>query len=475
MTDAPRRLKRGEETELTIEDFADRGKSIARVNGYVVFVDRAVPGERVRVRVIRSRRKYAEARIVDILEPSELRRTPLCEYFGSCGGCNWQHVSYEAQLQAKWRTVRDALTRHGGFGNVKVRPVIGADATYRYRNKMEFSFSANRWLAPHEIATGKPLDHSFALGLHVPGNHYKVLDLSECHLPPEEGEKVLCGMRGFAKRRGWKPWNIRTHEGFLRHLVLRQASRLAECMVNLVTFGHDPDRMAEVAEYLKSEHPAVTTFVNTIHTGVAQTAYGEETHTVFGGGVIHDMIGHYRFVIGPTAFFQTNTYQAERLYLAALEAASLKKSDLAYDLYCGTGTISVFVAPHARSVIGIESVPEAIENAKANALANGMSNLNFVCGDMLKVFTPAFAARHGQPDVVFADPPRAGMHPKVVAALRKIGPERIVYLSCNPRSQARDVALLGDGYEIESVQPVDLFPQTHHVENVLGLRRRIHG
>ena len=468
-----RRLKRGAEIELTIEKFADRGKSLARLDGYVVFVAGAVPGDRVRVQVIKGKKNYAEARLLDVLTPSPLRTEPRCFYFGTCGGCKWQHVAYPAQLDAKRQSVREALIHHGHLEDLDVRPTLGAEAIYFYRNKMEFSFSTHRWLTPQEIASGESFDTAFALGLHIPGNFYKVLDLNECHLQSEASVRLVNGVREFARLRGWKPWNIRSHEGFLRHLVIRQAANTDELMVNLVTNGYDRGGMAELAIYLRMEHPEVTTFVNTINTGVAQTAYGEDMHTVFGPGVIHDCIGPYRFEVAPNAFFQTNTRQAERLYEVARDFADLQPDDLVYDLYCGAGTISIFVADKAKHVVGVEVVGEAVENARANARANAVENCTFVSGDLLKVFTPNFIDHYGRPDVLIVDPPRAGLHPKIVKRIAELRPERFVYVSCNPLTQARDLALLQDVYTVEAVQPVDLFPHTHHVENVVKLRAKV--
>ena len=466
------RLERGAEVELTVEKFADQGKSLARFDGYVVFVPGGVPGDRVRVRVVKSKKKYAEARLIAMLDPSPLRTEPRCFYYGTCGGCKWQHVGYEAQLEAKQRSVREAFIHHGDFTDIEVHPTLGAEATYFYRNKMEFSFSTHRWLAPQEIATGEDFDTDFALGLHVPGNFYKVLDLNECHLQSELSVRLVNGIRAFAKMQGWKPWNIRSHEGFLRHLVIRQGTHTGEAMVNLVTNGFEEAPMAELAVYLQMEFPEVTTFVNTINTGPAQTAYGEAVHTIFGPGVIHDRIGPYRFEIASNAFFQTNTRQAERLYEVARDFAGLRPDDRVYDLYCGAGTIALFIAGHVRHVVGVELVEEAVENARANARANAVDNCTFVSGDLLKVFTPDFIAEHGKPDVLIADPPRAGMHPKVVKQIARLRPERFVYVSCNPLSQARDLSMLREVYDVEAVQPVDLFPHTHHIESVAKLRAK---
>lgn len=465
-------MKRGEEVEIEVEKFADRGKSLSRLDGYVVFVAGAVPGDRVRARVFKRKKRYAEARLLEVLTPSPLRTAPRCRYFGVCGGCKWQHVAYEAQCKAKRESVRDALAHAGGFEGVEVRATIGADDPYFYRNKMEFSFSAQRWLTPAEIASGEAFDRDFALGLHIPGQFSKVLDLEECHLQSPLSVRLVNAVRAFTRERGWAPWHIREHTGYLRNLVVRQGTHTGEVMVNLVTNGHAPARMDELAAFFQEAFPEVTTLVNTINTGVAQTAFGEAVHTVFGPGVIHDMIGPYRFEIAPDAFFQTNTKQAERLYSVVRGFAALRPDDVLYDLYCGAGTISIFLAGAVRRVVGVELVEAAVENARANAVANGASNCTFLSGDLLRVFTTDFVEAHGRPDVLVVDPPRAGMHEKVVGQIARLGPGRMVYVSCNPQTQARDLAWLRDRYTIEAVQPVDLFPHTHHIENVVQLRRR---
>jgi 23S rRNA (uracil1939-C5)-methyltransferase len=472
----PAALQRGAEVELTIEKFADRGKSLTRLDGYVVFVEGAVPGDRVRARVFRRKKAFAEARLLEVIEPSPLRTEPRCEYFWSCGGCKWQHVRYEAQREMKRQAVEEALVHAGGFDleamGVEVRPAIGADEdrVYFYRNKMEFSFAAGRWLTDWEIASGEDLDRDFALGLHVPGRFDKVLDLRACYLQSEWSARLVNGVRAFAKAQGWKPWDTRRQRGYLRHLVVRQPEHTADRMVNLVTSHEHEGRMAAFADWLRADFPEVTTFVNTINSGPAQTAFGEKTVTVFGPGVVHDRLGPYTFEIAPNAFFQTNTRQAERLYDVAAAFADFKPDDLVYDLYCGAGTIALYVSGRVRRVVGVELVEEAVANARANAAANGVENCTFVAGDMLRLFTPAFVEEHGRPDVLIVDPPRAGMHPKVVEEIARLRPGRLVYVSCNPQTQARDLALLGDRYRIEAVQPVDLFPHTHHVENVVALR-----
>lgn len=465
-------MKKGAEITLTLEKFADKGKSLARMNGYVVFVPGAVPGDTVRARVYKKRKKFAEASILQVLTPSELRTEPKCRYFSSCGGCKWQHVSYSAQLDAKTQSVQEALTHHGGFEDISVLPTIGTEETYYYRNKMEFSFSAMRWLTPKEIESDADFDRSFALGLHVPGNFAKVLDLQECHLQSELSAGIVNGVRRFCKEQGWTAWHVRKHTGYLRHLVIRQAARTEDLMINLVTSHFDAERMDAFTAFLKSDFPQVTTLVNTINSGVAQTAFGEEMHTVFGPGIIRDRIGDATFEIASNAFFQTNTRQAERLYEVVREFAAFTPQDHVYDLYSGAGTISLFVAPHVKHVVGVELVEEAVQNARRNAEVNNVTNTTFVTGDMMRLFNAAFIEEHGRPDVLIVDPPRAGMHPRVVEQIRQLKPDRFVYVSCNPLTQARDLQMLSDTFSIDAVQPVDLFPHTHHIESVVKLTAR---
>ena len=465
-------MKKGSILTLDIEKFADKGKSLTRIDGYVVFVPGAVPGDRVKARVYRKRKKFAEAALLEVLEPSPLRTEPKCSYFGTCGGCKWQQVNYQAQLDAKTQSVLESFVHAGGRPDVKVHPALGAKDTFYYRNKMEFSFSAGRWLTPEEISSGEDFNTSFALGLHVPGNFAKVLDLHECHLQSEWSASFVNAVREFALQHEWTAWHPRKHTGYLRHLVIRQASNTDDVMVNLVTSHHDEDRMEQFAAWIKETAPGVTTFINTINSGVAQTAFGEAAHTVFGPGVIHDKIGDHTFEIASNAFFQTNTRQAETLYRIAAEYAEFTPEDLVYDLYSGAGTISLYVAPNVKHVVGVELVEEAVQNARRNADANGISNVTFETGDMMTLFNDEFIARHGKPDVLIVDPPRAGLHPKVVRQIGELAPERFIYISCNPHSQAKDLSYLTDTFDVVQVQPVDLFPHTHHIESVAQLKLR---
>ena len=463
-------VTRGELIDLDIEKFADKGKSLARVDGYVIFVEGAVPGDRVRAYVHNPKSSYAEAKLDTLLAPSDLRTEPRCRYADECGGCKWQHVRYEAQLDMKRQSVREAFEQQTDFSDVEVRPTLGSPKRFFYRNKMDFDFSADRWLTRDEIDTGKEFDTNFALGLHVPGNFFKVLDLEECHLHSERSVRLVNGIRSFVKEHEWKPWDIRNQEGFLRHLVLRTGEQTGDCMVNLVTYGAPTDRIASVAEFLQDDFPEVTTFIHTNHTGKSQNPEGEE-QVVFGPGVIYDEIGDYRFEISPSAFFQTNTLQAEQLYEVARAFADLRPSDRLYDLYCGAGTISLYMSENVDEVIGAELVEDAVANARTNAEMNGVDNCTFVSGDLKELFTSAFVETHGEPDVLIVDPPRAGMHKDVVAQIAELAPERFVYVSCNPQTQVRDLERLRDLYRIDAVQPVDMFPHTPHVENVVRLTR----
>jgi 23S rRNA (uracil1939-C5)-methyltransferase len=412
-----------------------------------------------------------DAKLDTLLEPSDLRVEPRCRYADACGGCTWQHLDYDAQLDAKRQHVAAALEAHTGVGAIDVRPTLPSPKRFFYRNKMDFDFSADRWLTRSEIDTGKEFDTDFALGLHVPGNFYKVLDLQECHLHSELSARLVNGIRTFVKTQGWAPWDIRSHEGFLRHLVLHTGEQTGDCMVNLVTYGAPEDHISAFADFLWDEFPEVTTYVHTNHTGKSQNPEGEE-QVVFGPGVLYDEIGAYRFEISPRSFFQTNTLQTERLYEVARDFAEFRPADRLYDLYCGAGTISLFMSEYVDEVIGAELVDDVVANARTNAAMNGVDNCMFVTGDLKKLFTDAFVEEHGPPDVLIVDPPRAGMHKDVVAQISNLAPERFVYVSCNPTTQARDLARLRDTYRIDAVQPVDMFPHTPHVETVVRLTAR---
>ncbi len=462
-------VKKGAQLRITLEKFADRGKSLARLNGLVVFVRGGVPGDEVDVTIRRLKKSYAEAEVTRIIRPSPLRQPARCRYFGSCGGCKWQHVDYEAQLSAKRQSVEEALKHAGGFDGVDVPDVIPSRLQFNYRNKMEFSFSAHRWLTKSEIASGDRFDKSFALGLHAPGQFAKVLDIQECHLQSAQSVAIVNAIRGLSQTHSWKPWDTRSQRGLLRHLVIREGRRTNQRMVNLVTSRQDAEVIGAVAELLQADEFEVDTFVHTVNDTPAQTAAGSQLTTVFGPGVIYEKIEGYEFRVAPQSFFQTNTEQAERLYQITRSLAELREDDLVYDLYCGAGSIAITLAPLVRQVIGVEVVESAVEDARFNAKLNKIENCQFFAGDLARTFNDAFIQSHGRPDTLIVDPPRAGLHPKVVKRIAAVRPARLVYVSCNPQTQSRDLKELSNTYRLDAVQPIDLFPHTDHIENVARL------
>ncbi len=462
-------IRKGSELRVEIEKFADRGKSLTRVDGMVIFIPGGVPGDEVDIRIRRVKKKFAEAEIVGVTRASRLRSDPICRYFGHCGGCKWQHVNYHAQLEAKRQSVSEALEHAGGLTDIEVRPTLGSDQMYGYRNKMEFSFSAQRWLTRDEVESGDSFDKSFALGLHAPGQFAKVIDLEECHLQSEASHRIVNRFRSLALQKSWPAWDTRRHTGLLRHLVIREGKLTGDRMVNLVTARCDDEVNRFAADLLRAPELEVSTFVNTVNDTPAQTALGNVSHVIFGPGKIRERIGAFEFEIGPQSFFQTNTLQAARLYEVARDLADLKQADVVYDLYCGAGTIALFLSGHVSKVVGIEISREAVRDAEENAARNGVTNCAFRAGDAARIVDADFVAREGQPDVVVVDPPRAGLHPRVVKHLLSFRPQRLVYVSCNPQTQARDLSALAGAYRVDAVQPVDMFPQTHHTESVARL------
>jgi 23S rRNA (uracil1939-C5)-methyltransferase len=469
-------MKRGEEITVTLEGFAFEGKSIARVEGLVIFVTGAVPGDTVRVRLTKIKKTFCEAVALEIVTASPLRVVPRCAHFGVCGGCRWQNVAYDAQLAFKRQHVVDALERIGGFRGIAVEPTIGSDDPYYYRNKMEFSFG-ERWLSEEEIGArreeGAPPADRFALGLHLPERFDRVLDIRECWLQSETSNRILTLVRAFARAKSLSIFSTRTHEGYLRNLVIRQSRHTGEVMVNLVTHDENPALMQELAQHLLREVPEVTTIVNNITERKSQVAVGERELVIHGPGTITERIGKRTYRISANSFFQTNTLQAERLYETARRCARLRPEDLVYDLYSGTGTIALHIADDVRQVVAVESVASAVADARRNAESNNVGNCVFLLGDLKEVLTRqhAMLAPFGPPDAMIIDPPRAGMHEEVVRRVLALAPERIVYVSCNPATQARDLALLASAYRIAEVRPVDMFPHTFHIENVVALSR----
>ncbi len=470
-------MQKQDELTLSLDSFAFEGKSVARVDGFVVFVEGGVPGDRARVKLMKVKKQHAEARVIEVLEPSPLRAEPRCRYFGICGGCKWQHVQYQSQLDFKRQHVIDALERIGGFNGIEVNPTLGSENTYFYRNKMEFSFG-DKWLTAEEHGRKRETENGeysseFALGMHPAGMYQKVLDLEECHLQSEESVRIVNTVRQFSVSRGLTIYSTYTHTGYLRNLVIRQSANTGELMVNLVTSDDEPGLMKELAALLLKEVPSITTIINNITQRKNLVAIGDTENIYHGPGSITEMIGKRRYRISANSFFQTNTKQAERLYDVAKRMAGLKPDDVVFDLYSGTGTIALHVADGVREVVGVENVEPAVEDAKRNADANNVTNCTFILGDLKDRLTKdtAWLANHALPDAMIIDPPRAGMHEKVVREVMEMRPSRIVYVSCNPATQARDLKLMSSAYRIVEVQPVDMFPHTYHIENVVNLHR----
>ncbi len=453
------RLRPGEEIEIDVDRAAMEGRGVGRLGELVVFVDRALPGERVTARVTRSQRNFAQARALTVLRPSPSRVPGRCVHLANCGGCSWQELEYEAQLDTKTDLVRESLERLGGFRGIDVPRAIASPATFFYRNKMEFSFFAGR-------------DGEIVLGLHEPGTFDRVFDLEACHLMSEESNRIVTRVRELAVRSGLPAYHSRRHEGFWRYLVIREAKSTGQTMVNMVTNEGPMPGGAEFAAALVAEFASIHSLVRNVNSRRATIAVGEREELLHGSTEIEERIGGLRFRIASNTFFQTNTLQAERLFGLAVEAAGLTGGEEVLDLYSGTGAISLFLAQRAGKVTGIELVPESIAMAEKNAALNGIDNCRFVVGEVREFFRRRPGeARAAQ--VVLVDPPRAGLHADIIQSLRELRPPRIVYVSCNPATLARDLALLcKDGaYTLQRVQPVDMFPHTFHIECVAVLER----
>ena len=461
-------------TDILITDVAAEGKAIAKVDNLVIFVPYVVPGDVVDLQIKRKKHRYAEAEAIAIKKYSELRAKPFCKHFGVCGGCKWQCLPYEEQLRFKQKQVADNLTRIGKIELPEMMPILGSKHVARYRNKLEFGFSNKKWLTSEQVASGVQFDCMDAVGFHIPGAFDKILDIEECHLMDDINNRLRNGIRAYALAHGLTFFDLRQQTGLLRNMMLR-TSATGEIML-LMQFcmrGADDEAQAKaLMEYLRTTFPEVTSLLYVNNTKCNDTIGDLDVITFAGTPFIYETMEGLRFKVGPKSFYQTNTEQAYELYKVARNFAALTGDELVYDLYTGTGTIANFVARQARQVVGIEYVPEAIEDAKVNAALNGLDNTLFYAGDMKDILTTGFIERHGKPDVIITDPPRAGMHADVVNAILFAAPRRIIYVSCNPATQARDLALLDADYRVTKVQPVDMFPQTHHVENVVCLERR---
>ncbi|MBN8669835.1 MAG: 23S rRNA (uracil(1939)-C(5))-methyltransferase RlmD [Chitinophagales bacterium] len=468
------RKKKPEIKGILISSYAAEGKSIATLeDGKVLFVENAIPGDVVDVRVTKNKKSWAEGKVTKLITPSPTRVEPFCEHFGVCGGCKWQMVPYEQQIAYKQQQVQDQLTRIGHIELPEMQPISGSPKQQYYRNKLEFTFSMLRYRTHEEItaAGDTVIPQEPALGFHAPGLFDKVVEINQCYLQTEPTNKLLQVLRDYSKLHNLPYYNYREHTGWLRNVVLRVA-RTGEILVNLVIQHEDKPKRIALLDHLLKVIPEITTLHYTINGKVNDSIHDLEVHTYHGKGYIEETLEDFKFKISPKSFFQTNTYQAENLYRFTRDFAGLTGNETLYDLYCGTGSIGIFCSKGAQKVIGIEVVADAIEDAKLNAAANGLDHCLFYAGDVADICTDEFFENHGRPDVIITDPPRAGMHEKLIQQLLRIKAPKVVYVSCNPATQARDLQLLDAAYKVTRLQPVDMFPHTHHIENVALLELR---
>ena len=459
--------------KVPVSAYAAEGKALARIDGKVIFIEGGVvPGDVVDVKLGKSKKDWAEGRAIRVHTYAPDRVTPFCEHFGTCGGCKWQMLPYTSQLTYKQQQVTDNLQRIGKLELPPMQSIMGSRHTTHYRNKLEFTFSNKAWVATEEMDAEGGIPRRDALGFHVPKLFDKVLDINTCYLQAEPVNAIRNTVRAYAKEHELSFYDIRAQEGWLRNLVVRICTT-GEVMVNLVIHHeHKKDREG-LLNHLLATVPGITTVLYTINPKKNDSIFDLEPKVYFGKGYVEEKLEDFVFKIGPKSFFQTNTYQGEALYQVTRGFAGLKGTEIVYDLYCGTGSIGIFVSRQAGKVVGIELIKEAIDDAIENAARNGVNNAQFFAGDVVDICNDAFFAQQGQPDVIITDPPRAGMHEKLVNKLLEIAAPRIVYVSCNPATQARDLALLDQLYTVKKIQPVDMFPHTHHIENVVLLEKRI--
>ena len=455
---------------VVIESVAAEGKAIARIEGTVLFVPFAVPGDIVDVKVTKKKKSYMEGYILNIVKPSEHRLKPFCEHFGVCGGCKWQPLPYQMQLEAKQQQVYDQLVRIGHLDVPEISPIVASDNTTFYRNKLEFTFSQRRWLNDGEDPDSFTPAERCGLGFHVGRFFDKVLDINKCWLQPEPSNSIRLFVKKYALDNGLEFFNIREHTGFLRNMFIR-TNQAGETMLIICFYHEDEKARKALLDAVAAEFPQIVSLYYVINGKANDSISDQECVLYKGDEAIYETMENLRFKIGPKSFYQTNSPQAYKLYSVAREYAALTGDEVVYDLYTGTGTIAQFVSGKASKVIGIEYVPEAIADARINAEVNGITNCDFFAGDMKDILTDTFVEEHGKPDVIILDPPRAGIHPDVAKVILNAAPSRMVYVSCNPASQARDLEILCKDYKITAVRPVDMFPHTHHVENVVALER----
>lgn len=457
-------LKKGQEIELTIEALAYGGKGISRYDNFVIFVEKSIPGQKVLAYIYRKKKDYAEARIIEILSESSSFTNPKCIHFSTCGGCKAQQLDYAEQVNQKKNQVQHIFERQAGINDFIIDKVISAEPIYNYRNKMEFTFSKNRWILEDEPDN---VESNFALGMHIPKRWDKILDIQECHLMPEIGSQIINYVRELAKEFALKPYDQRSHIGFLRYLVFRFGQNTNDLMINLVTSYEDLDSLIPLVSKLTNRFPSITSVVNNINTRKADVAFGEREILLHGEPIVNEKLKNLTFQISSNSFFQTNSFMAEKLYEVILDGANLKGEEIAYDLYCGTGSISLFLAQKAKFVYGFDIIVSSIENAEQNAIINNIENVEFNVANLDKYFNNNKSSRYPKPNVVIVDPPRSGMHKKMTQYLPKLNAETIVYVSCNPSTQARDTKILQlNGYDLVKLTIVDMFPHTPHIETV---------
>ena len=471
-------MKKGDELIVSITALSSEGKGISKLeDGFVLFVENTLPGDKAKVQILKKKSNYAECKLLELIEKSPDRITPKCIHFGVCGGCKLQNYEYIRQIEFKTEVVRNAFIRIGGFDNINIPSAIKSENVFYYRNKMEFSFSDDDW-----VDSSQPLSQvksNFALGLHIPKFHSKILNISNCYLQSSLSADIVNFTRNFFKERQTSIYSTRTHSGFLRFLIIRQSRNTKDFMVNLVTYDKDEKLISDYSTELIKKFPAITTLVNSFSTKKAQIAFGDDSSVLHGKGYIYEVLysggKELKFKISPNSFFQTNTKQTETLYYLVTKFTGFKDSDNVLDLYCGAGSIALYISPLVNKVTGVELIPDAIENAEENAVLNGIQNADFILSDIKDFLeTKLSDGKYINYNKIILDPPRSGLHPKVSELLSELSFEKICYVSCNPVTQARDLKIIcsKDKYYIENVQPVDMFPQTYHVENVVSLSRK---
>ncbi len=465
MNNKPRKIL----LDVAITDMSSEGMGIARIEGKVIFAEKAVPGDVIDVEVRKSKKSFSEGVITALKTASPLRIKAVCQHFGVCGGCKWQHISYAEQLKFKKKIVADAFERIGKINFPEMPDVLGCENNFFYRNKMEFAFTDRRWLTETEIKSGATYEHRNALGFHVPGSFSGVIDIEKCWLQAEPSNHIRIAVKEFALKNGYSFFNLKDQSGLLRNLMIRTTST-GEILVLIAFYENDEEKVETLLKFVSETFPQITSLQYIINSKRNDTIYDLEPKVYKGRDHIIEQLGSYRFKIGTKSFFQTNSVQAKVLYDITKEFAALKSDDIVYDLYTGVGSIALYVSDSCKRVVGIELIEAAISDAKENALLNSVTNCTFYAGDMRMVLVSEFIIANGKPNVVITDPPRAGMHEDVVKTLLQLEAPKIVYVSCNPATQARDLQLLSEKYEVVRVQPVDMFPHTTHIENVVELR-----